>query len=162
MRFLNCRACHGSPVAHLTLFEVTLAMKMTTDEAGIEHIHIDKKVSGGINVPSEDRPLDGAEREEEDKIFGHVVRKASKVPIDEITDEFLKKDWTADTIENGIVVTESWSSPDKNKHQWRMVQTGGFGTVNGERRHVVLSTFTADKKEDPIHTRFVYDYLGPI
>ncbi|KAG9314246.1 hypothetical protein JVU11DRAFT_5033 [Chiua virens] len=142
----------------ISLFNVVLVIKHTTDEAGLEQIDIDNKVSGGVNASSEDRTLDWVERDEDDNIFGRVIGKARRIPVEEITDEFLKKDWTQDTIDNDIVLTDSWSTPGKNNYKWRAIQTWGFAMVNGERRYVRHTTFTSDKRQNPIHTRLVYDY----
>ena len=37
-------------------------------------------------------------------------------------------------------------------------QTWGFAIVDGERRYVRRTTFTASKQDGPIYARFVYDY----
>lgn len=160
------------------MFSLTLAIKHTTDEAGVEHINIDQTLSGGISGDSENRTLDWQERDEYDDIFGAVTGKSRRIPVEEITDEFLKKDWTQDTINDDIVLTDSWSTPGKNSYTWRAVQviasfllfnlflpaqpnnqTWGFAMVNEERRYVRHTTFTSSQKQDgPIHTRFVYDY----
>ncbi|KAN0100502.1 hypothetical protein V8E55_000486 [Tylopilus felleus] len=147
----------------ISMFTLTLSVKHYTDEAGIEHIDIDQTLSGAISGTSENRPLDWQERDEQDDVFGLVTEKTRRMPLEEVTDEFLKKDWTQDTIDNQIVFVDSWSTPDKNRHVWRAVQTWGFSMVNGERRHVRHVTFTSPQKQDgAIHARLVYDYLGPI
>ncbi|KAH0838194.1 hypothetical protein J3R83DRAFT_6446 [Lanmaoa asiatica] len=147
----------------IAMFSLTLAIKHTTDEAGIEHIDIDQTLSGGIPGTSENRILDWHERDEDDDVFGAVTGKARRIPVEDITDEFLKKDWTQDTIDHDIVLTDSWSTPSRNRYTWRAVQTWGFAMVNGERRYVRHTTFTSTRKQDgPIHTRFVYDYLGAV
>lgn len=104
------------------MFTLTLSVKHYTDEAGIEHIDIDQTLSGAISGTSENRPLDWQERDEQDDVFGLVTEKTRRMPLEEVTDEFLKKDWTQDTIDNQIVFVDSWSTPDKNRHVWRAVQ----------------------------------------
>lgn len=106
----------------ISMFTITLYIKHTTDEAGVEHIDIDQTVSGGISGSSENRTLDWIERDEYDDIFGPVTGKSRRIPVEEITDEFLKKDWTQDTIDDDIVLTDSWSTPGKNSYTWRGVQ----------------------------------------
>lgn len=104
------------------MFSLTLAIKHTTDEAGVEHIDIDQTLSGGIPAMSENRVLDWHENDDYDDIFGPVTEKSRRMPVEGITDEFLKKDWTQDTVDNGIVLTDSWSTPGKNSYTWRAVQ----------------------------------------
>lgn len=101
---------------------LTLAIKHTTDEAGIEQIDIAQTLTGGIPGTTEKRTLDWHERDRQDNIFGPVTGKSRRLPVKEITDEFLKKDWIQDTIDNGIILTESWSTPGKNNLTWRAVQ----------------------------------------
>lgn len=79
-------------------------------------------MSGGISATSENRILDWQERPDEDDIFGAVVGKSRRSPVEELTDEFLKKDWTQDTIDDGVVLATAWSDPDKNKLTWEVNQ----------------------------------------
>ncbi|KAG6381055.1 hypothetical protein JVT61DRAFT_5451 [Boletus reticuloceps] len=143
----------------ISMFTLTLRVKHHTGDDGVEHIDIDQTLSGGITGTSENRALDWHERDEYDDVFGHVTEKSRRIPVEEITDEFLKKDWTQDTIDDDVIFIDSWSAPGKNSYTWRAVQTWGFGMVNGERRHVRYVTFTSPQKQDgPIHVRLVYDY----
>lgn len=104
------------------MFVLTLHIKHTTDEAGVEHIDIDQKLSGGISGNSENRALDWKETEDYDDVFGYVTEKSRRMPVKDITDEFLKKDWTQDTIDDDIIFVDSWSTPDKNSYTWRATQ----------------------------------------
>ncbi|KAI9461784.1 hypothetical protein HD554DRAFT_2027812 [Boletus coccyginus] len=143
----------------IAIFTLTLYIKHTTDEAGVEHIDIDQTLSGGIPGASESRTLDWIDRDKYDNVFGFVTGRSRRIPVDEITDEFLKKDWTQDTIDDDIVLADSWNTPGKNNYTWRAVQTWGFSMANGERRYVRHTTFTSPERQDaPIHARFVYDY----
>jgi hypothetical protein len=104
------------------MFTLTLDIKHTTDEAGVEHIDIDQTLSGGISDSSENRTLSWTEHDEYDDVFGHVTGRSRRIPVEEITDEFLKKDWTQDTVDDDIVLTDSWSTPGKNSYTWKAVQ----------------------------------------
>lgn len=106
----------------ISMFTLTLYIKHTTDEAGVEHIDVDQTLSGGISATSENRTLDWTERDEVDDVFGPVTGKARRIPVAEVTDEFLKKDWTQDTIDDDLVLTDSISTPGKNSYTWRAVQ----------------------------------------
>ncbi|KAF8140387.1 hypothetical protein EV363DRAFT_345131 [Boletus edulis] len=147
----------------ISMFTLNLRVKHYTDDDGVEHIDIDQTLSGAsITGTSENRALDCHERDEYDDVFGLVTEKSRRIPVEEITDEFLKKDWTQDTIDDDIIFIDSWSAPGKNSYTWRAVQTWGFSMVNGERRHVRHVTFTSPQKQDgPIHARLVYDYITP-
>ncbi|KIK80400.1 hypothetical protein PAXRUDRAFT_158818 [Paxillus rubicundulus Ve08.2h10] len=143
----------------ISMFNLTLSIKHTTDDAGVEHIDVDQTLSGGISGTSENRILDWQERPDEDDIFGAVVGKSRRSAVEELTDEFLKNDWTQDTIDEGVVLATAWSDPSKNKLTWSVNQTWGFSVVNGERRYVRRTTFaSSDKKDGPILARLVYDY----
>ncbi|KIJ21883.1 hypothetical protein PAXINDRAFT_165242 [Paxillus involutus ATCC 200175] len=147
----------------ISTFTLTLSIKHTTDDAGVEHVDIDQTLSGGISATSENRILDWQERPDEDDIFGAVVGKSRRSPVEELTDEFLKKDWTQDTIDDGVVLATAWSDPDKNKLTWEVNQTWGFSVVNGERRYVRRTAFTSsDKQDGPILARLVYNYVSPV
>ncbi|KAF9244568.1 hypothetical protein BU15DRAFT_41808 [Melanogaster broomeanus] len=144
----------------ISVFTLTLSVKHTTDEAGVEHIDIDQTLSGGISGTSEDRILDWEERDDDDDIFGAVIGKSRRIAVEEVADEFLKKDWTQDTIDDGVVLAVARSNPSKNKLTWTAEQTWGFSVVNGERRYVRHTTFTSsDKKPIPLLGR-TYNFRG--
>ena len=103
------------------MFNLTLHIKHTVNEAGMEHFDIDQRLSGGIPAARETRLLDWQEREEHDDIFGHLFDKTRRIPVEEVVDEFLKTGWTQDTIDNDIVLADSWSAPT-NKYTWRAIQ----------------------------------------
>lgn len=56
----------------IALATITLDVKHTKDDAGVEHINIDQTLTGGIPGTSENRILDWEERHKEDGIFGFV------------------------------------------------------------------------------------------
>ena len=136
------------------------------------------QVISGIPAMSENRVLDALEHDQNHYIFGPMTSKSRRITVEEITDEYLKKDWTQDSIDNGVILTETWSTPGKNNYTWRNVQVSpsfslvisfslarfgkqvwGFAMVNGEMRYVTRITFTSPEKIDgPIHARFLYDY----
>lgn len=95
---------------------ITLNIKHTKDEAGVEHIVINQTLTGGIPGTTEERHLDWTERPHKDHIFGACLGKSRRVTLDQIDADFLKKDWTADTIEHGLIhafvksETANWTS----------------------------------------------------
>ncbi|KAF9225137.1 hypothetical protein BS17DRAFT_730344 [Gyrodon lividus] len=146
-----------------SLFTLTLSIKHTIDGAGVEHIDIVHTLSGGFSGTSEGRILDWQERDDNDDVFGTVIAKSRRIDVEGVTDEFLKKDWTQDTIDDGVVLAVGCSNPESNKLTWRAEQTWGFSVINGERRYVRHTIFTSsDKQDGPIYVRLVYDYIGTI
>ena len=105
----------------LTLFSLALRIKHTTDEAGVEHIVIDQVVSG-IPALRDVAVVGGQEQEREHFLFGLMTTKTRRVAVEELSDEYLKGDLTQDAIDDGVFVTESWSTPDKNNYTWRNIQ----------------------------------------
>lgn len=156
----------------IAMLPTSFIISHITDEAGIEHIDTTRNLPGGLAGSTKKRILDGRECDEEDDVVGPVTRKFSKIPVEEVTDGFSKQDWTQDTIDGGIVLADSCSTPGKNSHTWKLVQVvdhfpsltcshtpnqaWGFAIVNGERRYVRRVAFTSSEKE--IHARLVFDY----
>jgi len=140
---------------------LTLVIKHYKDDAGIEHIDIDQTLTGGIPGTREERILTWKERHSEDHLFGAVVGKSRRVSVDELEDEFLKKNWTTDTIEHRVVQSYVESDTPKSGTTWIAIQTWGMEEVNGERRYTRHVKFTGPKGED-IEARLVYDYVGPL
>ncbi|KAG9318153.1 hypothetical protein JVU11DRAFT_228 [Chiua virens] len=89
---------------------------------GVSWLIPPKKVTGGPNSPSEYYTLNWVERDSDDHIFGCMTEKIRRIPVDEITDKFLKKDCTRDTINNNLILVNSWNTPGKNKYKWRAAQ----------------------------------------
>ncbi len=64
----------------------------------VTHIDIDQTATGGLKGTTENRTLDWKPREHADYVFGKLEGKARWIDLDgkegeEITDEFLRKDW---------------------------------------------------------------------
>ncbi|KAG5653336.1 hypothetical protein H0H81_000958, partial [Sphagnurus paluster] len=81
---------------------ITLNVKHHKDDQGVEYIDIDQTLTGGIPGTTEKRTLTWTERENEDHMFGAVIGKSRRVKVDELEDDFLKRDWTTDTLEHGV------------------------------------------------------------
>lgn len=146
-------------------FNLTLAVKHYTDDAGVEHVDIDQKLSGGIPGGSDNHPLDYIERPYIDDVFGPLVFKSRRAPILEIEEEFLKQDWADDTIADGVIHTVAWSDGKTESPKWKAEQAWGFQIIKGERKHVkriVLTLLDPNKQRSPVQVRLVYDYVGPL
>ncbi|KAI0936509.1 hypothetical protein AcV5_004626 [Taiwanofungus camphoratus] len=134
-----------------------LTIKHYIDDTSVEHIDIDQTLSGGMGGTIENRILDGIAREHPDDLFGPVVSRSRRIPVDEIDKEWLKEGWTEDTKERGAVHTVAESDTPKSKTTWIGEQAWGFEEVDGERRYVRHVDFTGPKGEK-IQARLVYDY----
>ncbi|KAJ7706324.1 hypothetical protein B0H17DRAFT_1036738 [Mycena rosella] len=146
----------------ISLAVVTLVVKHYKDDDGVEHVDIDQTITGGIPGTREERTLSWTERSTVDSLFGAVIGKSRRVQASELEEEFLKKDWTADTLEHGLIQSYVCSDTPKSGRTWIANQTWGIQEINGERRYVRHVKFTGpDPKEADIEDLLVYDYLGP-
>jgi hypothetical protein len=140
---------------------VTLAVKHTKGEDGIERIHIDQTLTGGIPGTTEERTLWWKERENDDHLFGPVIGKSRRVKAEELDIPFLKEGWTSDTFAHGLIQSYVESDTPKSGNVWIANQTWGLEEIDGERRYVRHVKFTGPKAED-IEAKLVYDYLSPL
>jgi len=125
-----------------------------------EHIDIDQTLTGGIPGTSEKRILDWTERPNEDHIFGAVIGKSRRTKIDELEGDFLKKDWTSETLDHGVVQSYVVSDTAKSGRTWIANQSWGIEQIDEERRYARHVKFTGGGEE--IECRMVYDYYGPL
>lgn len=143
------------------LGSVSLSVKHFKDDAGVEHVDIDQTLTGGIPGTTERRTLTWTERENEDHLFGPVIGKSRRTKVDVLEDDFLKKGWTEDTLEHGVIQSYVESDTPKSGTTWIANQTWGLENINEERRYVRHVKFTGPGGED-IECRLVYDYLGAV
>jgi len=140
------------------LATITLYVKHYKDDEGTEHIDIDQRGTGGIGS-TELRTLNWEPRPVEDRIFGAIVGKSRRVKIEDVENEYLNKNWLADTLEHGAVESYVESDTPKSQTTWIANQIWGFADINGERRYVRRVYFTGPNGEI-IEARLVYDYVG--
>ncbi|KAJ7783632.1 hypothetical protein DFH07DRAFT_873695 [Mycena maculata] len=145
----------------ISIGTVTLAIKHYKDDEGHEHVDIDQTLTGGIPGTREERFLTWTERSSEDHLFGAIIGKSRRVQASELEEEFLKKDWTADTLEHGLIQSYVYSDTPKSGTTWIANQAWGIQELNGERRYVRHLKFTGPQGQD-IEILLVYDYLGPL
>ncbi|KAF5375135.1 hypothetical protein D9758_000419 [Tetrapyrgos nigripes] len=138
---------------------ITLRVNHYKDDNGVDHIDIDQTMTGGIPGNSERRTLDWTERENNDPLFGHVVGKSRRVKnlAEDIENEFMKKNWTEDTVRLGPVHAWVKSDTPKSGTTWVGEQIWGIEEINGERRYARHVHFIGPKGE-VIDARLVYDY----
>lgn len=102
----------------IALATITIYLKHYKDDAGVEHIDIDQTITGGIPASSEIRTLDWAPRDIEDTNFGHVIGRSRRIKVEDVDLDFLKKGWTADTLEHGLVQSYVESNTAKSGISW--------------------------------------------
>lgn len=70
---------------------VTMSVKHFKDDSGVEQIEIVQSLTGGIGRTTESCTLDWAARNHFDDIFGPVIVKSRRISLDEVEDDFLKR-----------------------------------------------------------------------
>jgi hypothetical protein len=100
----------------ISLGYITLAVKHYRND-GVEKIDIDQTITGGFST-SEGRILDWQDREHEDDLFGAVIGKSKREEVKNVGPEYLKKGWTEDTIEHGVI----YSHVLCEKPKWTAIQ----------------------------------------
>ncbi|KAJ7861606.1 hypothetical protein B0H13DRAFT_2072711 [Mycena leptocephala] len=145
----------------ISMATVTLAIKHYKSDEGVEKIDIDQTITGGIPGTREERTLSWTERSTEDGLFGFVTGKSRRCQVSELDEEFLKNNWTADTLEHGVVQSYVVSDTPKSGTTWIANQAWGIQEINGERRYARNVKFTGPKGED-VEALLVYDYQGPV
>ena len=82
------------------------------------------------------------------------------VHLADVTDPFLREGWCDGDGEeagpDGQKLMENWA--ENEERNWTASQIWGFGTVNGERRHVRRVVVT--KGDTVLKLRLVYDWRG--
>ncbi|KAH7129220.1 hypothetical protein EDB81DRAFT_697352 [Dactylonectria macrodidyma] len=117
-------------------------------------IHLNQTQSTSLTATKEERCLDNETRDHSDWIFGAVKGNSRYVSLDEIEDEYLKKDWLIE----GEGKTLIFSYAVSQGNGWDATQVWGFQTVNGERRYCRRVLATKGKKRATVF--FVYDYAS--
>jgi hypothetical protein len=100
----------------------TLHVRHYKDDNNVEHIDIEQKIASGLPGTTENRTLDWTFRESSDFIFGPVLGKSRRVPVDEIDNEFLRNGWMPDTVEHGVIDAYVKSDTPKSKMTWMVEQ----------------------------------------
>lgn len=142
----------------IALATITLYVRHYKGDDGVERIDIDQKLTG-IPGTGENRILDWTFREHDDYLFGAVLGKSRRANVDEIENEFLRKGWLPDTVQDGVINSYVKSDTPKSNTSWIAEQTWGFEQVNDERRHVRHIDFIGPENEH-IQVRLVYDFYS--
>ncbi|OCH96032.1 hypothetical protein OBBRIDRAFT_830281 [Obba rivulosa] len=140
---------------------VYLAVKHSTNADGVERIETKQTLTGGVGGNVENRILDWERREVDDPLFGQLIARSRRTPLDELDKDWLKQGWTDEVKEHGIVVTRVEGNPAKGGKKWAMEQTWGFEEIDGERRCARHLDFLGPDGEK-VRARLVYDYQGTL
>jgi len=139
---------------------ITIVVKHYKDDDAVEHIDINQTLSGGIGTSSENRIADWTPREHNDRIFGPVISKSRRAKVQEIDDDYLRKNWLPDVLEHGVINSYVVSDTEKSHKTWIAEQVWGFEEINGERRYSRHIKFTGPQ-EERVKALMIYDYIGP-
>jgi hypothetical protein len=96
---------------------ITLYVRHYKGDDGVERIDIDQTLTG-IPGTSENRTLDWTFREHDDYLFGPVRGKSRRANVDEIENEFLRKGWLPDTVQDGVIDSYVESDTPKSHTSW--------------------------------------------
>ncbi|KAI0307701.1 hypothetical protein B0F90DRAFT_1813123 [Multifurca ochricompacta] len=143
----------------ISLSTITLYVKHYKDDAGVEHIDIDQRLTGGISGTIENRTLDWTFRDHEDHLFGPIIGRSRRVKLDEIENEYLRKGWLPDTEEHGAINSYVESDTPASQTKWIAEQIWGFEQIEGQRYYVRHVDFIGPEDEH-IQARLVYDFYA--
>lgn len=85
----------------------------------VERIDIDQTVTGGISGPSEYRTLNWTSDKINHSFFGAIVAKSRRIPLAEVTDEYLSSGWLPDVSRDGVIQSYAEADEEKNTHHWK-------------------------------------------
>jgi hypothetical protein len=105
----------------VALATITLYIRHHKDDNNVEHIDIDQKLAG-IPGAAEKRTLDWTFRERSDPVFGPILGKFRRAPLDQIDNEFLRNGWLPDTEQNGAIHAYVKSDNPKSGKAWTLEQ----------------------------------------
>ncbi|KAF9066454.1 hypothetical protein BDP27DRAFT_1227494 [Rhodocollybia butyracea] len=133
---------------------IVVSIQHSRNASGLETLNLIQTVAG-LEPKPEEKVLDWVEQKKDIQLFGsECVTKAKRVMLDEVSDGYLKDEWSADTVEQGVILVHFSLVGTRG---WSTEQTWGIGEVDGERRHVRRISFTGPKGEK-VRNRVVYDY----
>ncbi|KAJ3840043.1 hypothetical protein F5878DRAFT_580718 [Lentinula raphanica] len=132
----------------------TVTMTHSKNDSGEETLTLAQSLPGFDLGEPEVKVFNWQEQTRDTKLIGTIVTKAKRVKLDEVENAYLKEEWSADTVENGVILIHAVPK----EGEWSVYQTWGIADINGEKRHVRRFAFTGPKRS--VEHRFVYDYLG--
>ena len=105
---------------------ITLYVKHYKDDKDTEHIDIEQTLTGGITASPEYRTLDWTWRKADHSLFGSTEGRSRRIPVADVTDEYLGSGWLPDVYRDGAIETYAESDKDKNSHSWKSDMVSEF------------------------------------
>jgi len=146
------------------LMTVALNIKEYKDDEGVYHIDVEQPGAAGIKGTTELRTIDGAKRDHEDHVFGHVIGSTKWIKVADLNDSdadeaFLKKDWDAETAAGELVN----SYVESTKNGWTARQVWGFQNVQveGQAQRRYVRNVVVKKADKTIRAKLIYDFHPP-
>ncbi|KAG2120718.1 uncharacterized protein F5147DRAFT_7223 [Suillus discolor] len=140
-------------------FTLTLEPTQTTDDDGVEVVHVKQTLSGGFKAPADTLLLNGQEISKEDSLFGHLIAKSWRSKVEDLDIDFLKEGWSEDTLEDGLIAGVVKSDTAKSGRDWVINVVWGFVILEGVRRFARRFRFTTKERSGPIDVKLYYDYV---
>lgn len=116
---------------------ITLHIKHYKDEEGAEHIDIEQALTGGITASPEQRTLTWTPTKVEHSVFGFIVGKARRIPVAEVTDEYLNSGWLPDVSRDGAIEAYAEADEEKNQYSWKSDMVSKFSSCKSCILHVL-------------------------
>ena len=110
---------------------ITLFVKQYKDDEGEEHIDIKQTVTGGISGPPEYRTLNWTYHNIDHSLFGAIIAKSRRIPVAEVTDEYLNSGWLPDVSRDGAIQSYAEADKEKNSLHWTSDMVSEFSHTSG-------------------------------
>jgi len=121
----------------ITTATITLYIKHYKDKEGVEHIDIEQTATGGITATPELRTLDWTLRKVENNLFGPTIARSRRIPVADVTDEYLKSGWLSDVSRDGAIEAYAEADKEKNSHSWKSSMVSGSSRYESRASHVL-------------------------
>ena len=98
---------------------ITVHIKHDKDDEGVEHVDFEPILPGGLAGPLDHMALDWTLRKIEQKPFGFVITKIRRIPITDVTDEYLNSGWLPDVSRDGVIERHVEPDKERNSYSWK-------------------------------------------
>ena len=116
---------------------ITLYIKHYKDEEGVEHIDTKRIITGGITASPEKKTLDWTWRNGDNNLFGSTIGRARRIPVADITDEYLKSGWLPEVSRDGAIEVYGETDKEKNSLSWKSDVVSGSSRYESWTSHVL-------------------------
>jgi hypothetical protein len=96
---------------------IHLRIKHYQDEANVECIDAESAIAGIPGI-KESRKANWTATERQDHVFGALISKLRRVDVTQLEHDFLKRGWSEDTIEHGVLHSHVESDTLKSNTIW--------------------------------------------